>query len=189
MYPISCHSLFFFILLFFLYEEIFAIEKEKNTYISGENIAFVNMAKLYAFSIEIKNVEKILEQKKQNTYKKINVIEEKILYKKEMQKKESTSLTSTEKKALSEEITFLEDELKNELYEKKNELMDYEKEISKKILIAIYLEIRRYVKKESIQIVIDKSKAYLYDNQQNNLDITDVILKRLAKKSQKINFD
>ncbi len=153
---------------------------------SNENIRFIdvnfivnnsNVGKSLSIIIDNKN-DKIKSELKQ-LRKKLDIKKEKILSQKNVLKKEE----------FSELAKKYDDEAKdfNQIRKKKmNDFNNFQINSQKKILKLLNPLIIDYLKKQSIQILLQKDKIIFGDD---NLDITEEILDIFNKKHNKIKFE
>ena len=170
---------FFFTKIFFL---VFLIGFSN----ANENIRFININYIVKNSEVGKDLNKIIEDKSRKITSELNDLGKKI----ETKKKKIISQKNILKKDEYEKLVKnYEDELKkfNNIRNKKNEDFNkYRINSQKKIIEALNPLITAFLKKESVQILLQKEQIIFGDKE---LDITDEILKIFNDKHKKIKFD
>ena len=170
---------FFFFKIFFL---IFLIGISN----ANENIRFININYIVNNSEAGKTLNKIIENKTKKIKSELNDLGKKIESKKEKIISQKNILKKDEYEKL---VKNYEDEVKkfNNIRNKKNEDFNkYRINSQKKIIEALNPLITAFLKKESVQILLQKEQIIFGDKE---LDITDEILKIFNDKHKKIKFD
>ena len=170
---------FFFVKIFLLFILIGASN-------ANENIRFININYIVNNSEAGKTLNKIIENKSKKIKSELNDLGKKI----ETQKEKIISQKNILKKEEYEKLVKnYEDEVKNfnNVRLKKNEDFNkYRMDSQKKIIEALNPLITAFLKKESVQILLQKEQIIFGDKE---LDITEEILKRFNDKHKKIKFD
>ena len=170
---------FFFAKIFF----IFFIIGISN---ANENIKFININYIVNNSEAGKALNKIIENKSKKITSELNDLGKKI----ETKKKKIISQKNILKKDEYEKLVKnYEEEVKkfNNIRSKKNEDFNlYRVNSQKKIIEALNPLITAFLKKESVQILLQKEQIIFGDKE---LDITEEILKIFNDKHKKIKFD
>ena len=170
---------FFFAKIFFLF--IFFGTSNAN-----ESIRFININYIVNNSEAGKTLSKIIDNKSKKITSELNNLGKKI----EDKKKKIISQKNILKKEEYEKlIKNYDDEVKNynNIRIKKNEdFNQFRVNSQKKIIEALNPIITAFLKKESIQILLQKEQIMFGDNK---LDITEKILKIFNDKHKKIKFD
>ena len=170
----------------FFFTKIFLLFLFIGTSNANENIRFININYIVSNSEVGKGLSKIIEKKSKEITSELNNLSKKI----ENKKKKIVSQKNILKKEEYEKLVKnYEDEVKkyNNIRLKKNE--DFNKfrvNSQKKIIEALNPLITAFLKKESVQILLQKEQIIFGDNK---LDITDEILKVFNNKHKKIKFD
>ncbi len=170
---------FFFTKIFFL---VFLIGFSN----ANENIRFININYIVNNSEAGKTLNKIIENKTKKIKSELNDLGKKIESKKEKIISQKNILKKDEYEKL---VKNYEDEVKkfNNIRNKKNEDFNkYRINSQKKIIEALNPLITAFLKKESVQILLQKEQIIFGDKE---LDITDEILKIFNDKHKKIKFD
>ena len=170
---------FFFFKIFFL---IFLIGISN----ANENIRFININYIVNNSEAGKTLNKIIENKSKKIKSELNDLGKKIETKKEKIISQKNILKKEEYEKL---VKTYEDEVKrfNNIRVKKNEDFNkYRLNSQKKIIEALNPLITAFLKKESVQILLQKEQIIFGDK---DLDITEEILKIFNDKHKKIKFD
>ena len=170
---------FFFVKLFLLISLIGASN-------ANENIRFININYIVNNSEVGKDLNKIIENKGKKIKSELNDLGKKIENKKDKIISQKNILKKEEYGKL---IKTYEDEVKkfNNIRLKKNE--DFNKfriNSQRKIIEALNPLITTFLKKESVQILLQKEQIIFGDKE---LDITEEILKIFNDKHKKIKFD
>ena len=170
---------FFFVKIFLLISLIGASN-------ANENIRFININYIVNNSEVGKALNKIIENKNKKIKSELNDLGKKIENKKEKIISQKNILKKEEYGKL---VKTYEDEVKkfNNIRLKKNE--DFNKfriNSQKKIIEALNPLITAFLKKESVQILLQKEQIIFGDKE---LDITEEILKIFNDKHKKIKFD
>ena len=170
---------FFFIKIFLLFILIEASNAK-------ENIRFININYIVNNSEAGKNLNKIIENKSKKISSELKDLGNKIENKKDKIISQKNILKKDEYEKL---VKNYEDEVKkfNNIRLKKNEDFNkYRLNSQKKIIEALNPLITAFLKKESVQILLQKEQIIFGDKE---LDITDEILKIFNDKHKKIKFD
>ena len=170
---------FFFTKIFFL---VFLIGFSN----ANENIRFININYIINNSEAGKTLNKIIENKTKKIKSELNDLGKKIESKKEKIISQKNILKKEEYEKL---VKTYEDEVKkfNNIRNKKNEDFNkYRINSQKKIIEALNPLITAFLKKESVQILLQKEQIIFGDKE---LDITEEILKMFNDKHKKIKFD
>ena len=170
---------FFFAKIFFL----FILIGISN---ANENIRFININFIVNNSEAGKALNEIIENKSKKIVSELNDLGKKIENKKDKITSQKNILKKDEYAKL---VKTYDDEVKkyNKIRKKKNE--DFNKfriNSKKKIVQTLNPIIKSFLEKESIQILLQKDKIIFGDD---NLDITNEILKIFNEKHKKIKFD
>jgi outer membrane protein len=170
---------FFFAKIFF----IFLISGISN---ANENIKFININYIVNNSEAGKTLNKIIENKGKKITSELNDMAKKIENKKDKIISQKNILKKEEYEKL---LRSYDEEVKkfNNFRKKKNE--DFNKfriNSQKKILETLNPIITAFLKKESVQILLQKEQIIFGDNK---LDITEKILKIFNDKHKKIKFE
>ena len=170
---------FFFLKIFFLLIFIGASN-------ANENIRFININYIVNNSKAGKILNEIIENKNKKIKSELNVLSKKI----ETQKEKIISQKNILKKDEYEKLVKnYEDEIKkfNNIRLKRNEDFNkYRIDSQKKIIEALNPLITAFLKKESVQILLQKEQIIFGEKK---LDITEEILKIFNDKHKKIKFD
>ncbi len=170
---------YFFVKIFFLFFLI-GISNAK------ENIRFININYIINNSEAGKTLNKIIENKSKKIESELNDLGKKIKTKKEKIISQKNILKKEEYEKL---VKNYENEVKkfNNIRIKKNEdFNQYRMNSQKKIIEVLNPLITAFLKKESVQILLQKEQIIFGDKE---LDITDEILKIFNDKHKKIKFD
>ena len=170
---------FFFAKIFFLFI-FFGISN------ANENIRFININYIVNNSEVGKDLNKIIEKKSKKITSELNDLSKKIENKKDKIISQKNILKKEEYQKL---VKTYEDEVNkyNNIRIKKNE--DFNKfrvNSQNKIIEALNPLITAFLKKESVQILLQKEQIIFGDKE---LDITEEILKIFNDKHKKIKFD
>ena len=170
---------FFFTKIFF----IFLLAGISN---ANENIKFININYIVNNSEAGKALNKIIDNKSKKITSELNDMGKKIENKKDKIISQKNILKKEEYEKL---LKSYDDEVKkfNNIRKKRNE--DFNKfriNSQKKILETLNPIITAFLKKESVQILLQKEQILFGDNK---LDITEEILKIFNDKHKKIKFD
>ena len=153
---------------------------------ANENIRFININYIVNNSEAGKSLNKLIENKSKEISSELDRLSKKIGKKKEKIISQKNILKKEEYEKLVK--TYEEDIKKyNNIRKKKNE--DFSKfrvNSQKKIIESLNPIITTFLKKESVQILLQKEQIIFGDNK---LDITDEILKIFNDKHKKIKFD
>ena len=153
---------------------------------ASENIRFININYIVKNSEAGKNLSKIIENKSKKITSELNDLSKKIENKKDKIISQKNILKKEEYEKL---VRTYEDEIKkfNNIRMKKNEDFNkYRMNSQKKIIEALNPLITSFLKKESVQILLQKEQIIFGDKE---LDITEEILKIFNDKHKKIKFD
>jgi len=153
---------------------------------ANENIRFININYIVNNSEAGKTLNKIIENKSEKITSELNDLGKKIENKKNKIISQKNILKKDEYEKL---VKTFDEEVKkyNNIRKKKNE--DFNKlriKSQKKIIETLNPIITSFLKKESIQILLQKDKIIFGDEK---LDITEEILKIFNNKHKKIKFD
>ena len=153
---------------------------------ANENIRFININYIVNNSEAGKTLNKIIENKSEKITSELNDLGKKIENKKNKIISQKNILKKDEYEKL---VKTFDEEVKkyNNIRKKKNE--DFNKfriNSQKKIIETLNPIITAFLKKESIQILLQKDKIIFGDER---LDITEKILKIFNDKHKKIKFD
>ena len=170
---------FFFkkIIIFFL---LIGISEANN------NVKFIDINFIVNNSISGKNLNEIIENKNKKVVSELNKIRDKLKVKKDKIFAQKNILKKDELENLVKEY---EKEVKdfNEIKKKKtDEFNNFSINSKKKIIDLLNPLITNYLKKESIQILLQKDKIIFGDDK---LNITQDILKLFDDKYKKIKFE
>jgi len=153
---------------------------------ANENIRFININYIVNNSEAGKTLNKIIESKSKKITSDLNDISKKIEIKKDKIISQKNILKKEEYEKL---VKTYENEVKkyNDIRLKKNEdFNQFRINSQKKIIEVLNPIITAFLKKESVQILLQKEQIIFGDNK---LDITDEILKIFNDKHKKIKFD
>ena len=170
---------FFFFIIFYLFIFI-------GTSNANENIRFININYIVNNSEAGKDLNKIIEDKSRKITSELNNLGKKIEDKKNKIISQKNILKKEEYEKL---VKTYEDEVKNfnNIRIKKNEDFNkYRINSQKKIIEALNPLITAFLKKESVQILLQKEQIIFGDKE---LDITEEILKIFNDKHKKIKFN
>ena len=153
---------------------------------ASENIRFININHIVNNSEVGKSLNKIIESKSKKITSELNDMGKKIKNKKDKIISQKNILKKEEYEKL---LKSYDEEVKkfNNIRKKRNE--DFNKfrvKSQKKILETLNPIITSFLKKESIQILLQKEQIIFADNK---LDITEEILKIFNDKHKKIKFE
>ena len=170
----------------FFFAKIFFIFLLAGISSANENIKFININYIVNNSEAGKALNKIIENKSKKITSELNDIGEKIENKKDKIISQKNILKKEEYQKL---LKSYDEEVKkfNKIRKKRNE--DFNKfriNSQKKILETLNPIITAFLKKESVQILLQKEQIIFGDNK---LDITEEILKIFNDKHKKIKFD
>ena len=153
---------------------------------ANENIRFININYIVDNSEVGKSLNKIIENKSKKILSELNDLSNKIQDKKNKIISQKNILKKEEYEKL---VRTYDDEVKkyNNIRKKKNEDFNrFRIDSQKKIIQTLNPIIKSFLEKESIQILLQKDKIIFGDD---NLDITEKILKIFNEKHKKIKFD
>ena len=153
---------------------------------ANNNVKFVDINYIVNNSISGKNLNQIIENKNKKTKNELTKIGKKL---EEKKNKIVSQKDILKKEELDNLIKNYEKDVKefNEIRKKKSdEFNDFSLRSKKKIIDLLNPLITSYLKKESIQILLQKDKIIFGDD---NLDITKEILKLFNDKHDKIKFE
>ena len=153
---------------------------------ANENIRFININYIVNNSEAGKTLNKIIESKSKKITSDLNDISKKIEIKKDKIISQKNILKKEEYEKL---VKTYESEVKkyNNIRLKKNEdFNQFRINSQKKIIEVLNPIITAFLKKESVQILLQKEQIIFGDNK---LDITDEILKIFNDKHKKIKFN
>ena len=153
---------------------------------ASENIRFININYIVNNSDVGKTLNKIIDNKSKKITAELNDLGKKIENKKT---KIISQKNILKKEEYADLVKTYDDEVKkyNNIKKKKNE--DFNKfriNSQKKIIEVLNPIITAFLKKESVQILLQKEQIIFGDNE---LDITEEILKILNEKHKKIKFE
>ena len=153
---------------------------------ANENIKFININYIVNNSEAGKTLNKIIDNKSKKITSELNSMSKKIEDKKNKIISQKNILKKEEYEKL---LKSYDEEVKkfNNIRKKRNE--DFNKfriNSQKKILETLNPIITAFLKKESVQILLQKEQIIFGDNK---LDITEEILKIFNDKHKKINFE
>ena len=153
---------------------------------ANNNVKFIDINFIVNNSISGKNLNKIIENKNKKVVSELNKIRDKLKVKKDKIVAQKNILKKDELDNLVKEY---EKEVKdfNEIKKKKtDEFNNFSINSKKKIIDLLNPLITNYLKKESIQILLQKDKIIFGDDK---LNITQDILKLFDDKYKKIKFE
>jgi len=153
---------------------------------ANNNVKFIDINFIVNNSISGKNLNEIIENKNKKVVSELNKIRDKLKVKKDKIVAQKNILKKDELDNLVKEY---EKEVKdfNEIKKKKtDEFNNFSINSKKKIIDLLNPLITNYLKKESIQILLQKDKIIFGDDK---LDITNDILKLFDDKYKKIKFE
>ena len=156
------------------------------TSFSNENIRFININFIINNSDAGKNLNQILDNRNNKISDELNVIGKKL---EEKKNKIISQKNIIKKEEFENLVKDYDNEVKkfNELRKKKtDEFNSFSINSKKKIIDLLNPLITSYLKKESIQLLLQKDKIIFGDD---TLDITKDILKLFNDKHQKIKFE
>jgi len=170
----------------FFYIKIFLLILLIGTSNANENIRFININYIVNNSEAGKTLNKIIENKSKKITSELNDMGKKIENKKNKMISQKNILKKEEYEKL---LKSYDKEVKkfNNIRKKRNE--DFNKfriNSQKKILETLNPIITAFLKKESVQILLQKEQIIFGDNK---LDITEEILKIFNDKHKKIKFE
>ena len=170
----------------FFFAKIFILVFFVSASNANENIRFININYIVNNSEAGKTLNKIIENKTKKINSELNDLGKKIETKKEKIISQKNILKKDEYEKL---VKNYEDEVKkfNNIRNKKNEDFNkYRINSQKKIIEALNPLITAFLKKESVQILLQKEQIIFGDKE---LDITQEILKIFNDKHKKIKFN
>ena len=153
---------------------------------ANNNVKFIDINFIVNNSISGKNLNEIIENKNKKVVSELNKIRDKLKVKKDKIVAQKNILKKDELDNLVKEY---EKEVKdfNEIKKKKtDEFNNFSINSKKKIIDLLNPLITNYLKKESIQILLQKDKIIFGDDK---LNITQDILKLFDDKYKKIKFE
>ena len=153
---------------------------------ASSNVKFIDINYIISNSISGKNLSQIIEKKNKQIVAEISKIGKKL---EEQKNKIMTQKNILKKEELDNLVNEYEKEVKkfNELRKKKrNEFNNFSINSKKKIIDLLNPLITTYLKKESIQLLLQKDRIIFGDDK---LDITKDILKIFDDKYKKIKFE
>ena len=153
---------------------------------ANNNVKFIDINFIVNNSISGKNLNEIIEKKNKKVVSELNKIRDKLKIKKDKIVAQKNILKKDELENLVKEY---EKEVKdfNEIKKKKtDEFNNFSINSKKKIIDLLNPLITNYLKKESIQILLQKDKIIFGDDK---LNITQDILKLFDDKYKKIKFE
>ena len=152
----------------------------------ASSVKFVDINFILNNSISGKNLKQIIEKKNNKIVLELDNIRKRL---EEQKKKIVTQKNILKREELDNLVKEYEKEVNkfNELRKKKrDELNDFSINSKKKIIDLLNPLIKTYLKKESIQLLLQKDRIIFGDDK---LDITKDILKIFDGKHRKINFE
>ena len=170
----------------FFFAKIFFVFLLAGISSANENIKFININYIVNNSEAGKALNKIIENKSKKITSELNDMGKKIKNKKDKIISQKNILKKEEYAKL---VKTYEDEVKkfNNIRIKKNDDFNkYRMNSQKKIIEALNPLITAFLKKESVQILLQKEQIIFGDKE---LDITEEILKIFDDKHKKIKFD
>ena len=170
----------------FFFAKIFFIFLLAGISSANENIKFININYIVNNSEAGKALNKIIENKSKKITSELNDIGEKIKNKKDKIISQKNILKKEEYQKL---LKSYDEEVKkfNKIRKKRNEdFNQFRINSQKKILETLNPIITAFLKKESVQILLQKEQIIFGDNK---LDITEEILKIFNDKHKKIKFE
>ena len=170
----------------FFFAKIFILVFFVSASNANENIRFININYIVKNSEAGKALNKIVENKSKQISSELNNLGKKIEDKKNKIISQKNILKKEEYEKL---VKTYEDEVKkfNNIRIKKNEEFNkYRMNSQKKIIEALNPLITAFLKKESVQILLQKEQIIFGDKE---LDITEEILKIFNDKHKKIKFE
>ncbi len=170
----------------FLFAKIFFLFLIIGISNASENIRFININYIVNNSEVGKNLNKIIENKSKKITSELNNLGKEIENKKDKIISQKNVLNKDEYEKL---VKTYDEEVKkySNIRKKKNEeFNDFRIRSQKKIIQVLNPIITSFLKKESIQILLQKDKIIFGDEK---LDITQEILKIFNDKYKKIKFD
>ena len=153
---------------------------------ASSNVKFIDINFIISNSISGKNLSQIIEKKNKQIVAEISKIGKKL---EEQKNKIMTQKNILKKEELDNLVNEYEKEVKkfNELRKKKkNEFNNFSINSKKKIIDLLNPLITTYLKKESIQLLLQKDRIIFGDDK---LDITKDILKIFDEKYKTIKFE
>ena len=170
----------------FFFAKIFILVFFVSTLNANENIRFININYIVKNSEAGKALNKIIENKSKKITSELNDLGKKI---EEKKNKIISQKNIIKKEEYAKLVKTYEDEVKkfNNIRVKKNDDFNkYRMNSQKKIIEALNPLITAFLKKESVQILLQKEQIIFGDKE---LDITEEILKIFNDKHKKIKFD
>ena len=170
----------------FFYIKIFLLFILTGTLNANENIRFININYIVNKSEAGKSLNKIIENKSKKIVSELNDLGKKIENKKD---KIISQKNILKKEDLDNLVKVYENEVQkfNEIRKKmRDEFNSFNIKSKKKIIDLLNPLITNYLKKESIQMLLQKDKI-VFGN--DTLDITKEILKLFDDKHKKIQFE
>ena len=170
----------------FFFAKIFFIFLLAGISSANESIKFININYIVNNSEAGKALNKIIENKSKKITSELNDIGEKIKNKKDKIISQKNILKKEEYQKL---LKSYDEEVKkfNKIRKKRNEdFNQFRINSQKKILETLNPIITAFLKKESVQILLQKEQIIFGDNK---LDITEEILKIFNDKHKKIKFE
>ena len=170
----------------FFFAKIFILVFFVSASNANENIRFININYIVKNSEAGKALNKIIEDKSKKINSELNDLSKKI---EEKKNKIISQKNILKKEEYAKLVKSYEDEVKkfNNIRIKKNDDFNkYRMNSQKKIIEALNPLITAFLKKESVQILLQKEQIIFGDKE---LDITEEILKIFNDKHKKIKFD
>ncbi len=170
----------------FFFAKIFILVFFVSTLNANENIRFININYIVKNSEAGKALNKIIENKSKKITSELNDLGKKI---EEKKNKIISQKNIIKKEEYAKLVKTYEDEVKkfNNIRIKKNDDFNkYRMNSQKKIIEALNPIITAFLKKESVQILLQKEQIIFGDKE---LDITEEILNIFNDKHKKIKFN
>ena len=170
----------------FFFAKIFILVFFVSTLNANENIRFININYIVKNSEAGKALNKIIENKSKKITSELNDLGKKI---EEKKNKIISQKNILKKEEYAKLVKTYEDEVKkfNNIRIKKNDDFNkYRMNSQKKIIEALNPLITAFLKKESVQILLQKEQIIFGDKE---LDITEEILNIFNDKHKKIKFN
>ena len=146
-------------------------------------IGYIDIQKIMDKVAADNNLIAVLEGKKSEYIRKADELAKKIKLLKEKLQKEDLTLSDERKKEIKEEILFIQDELKQFLDEKNNDLKKKEDKLSFTVLKEIYHIIKKIAEINGYSIILEKNSSIIYADLK--IDITQKVLDELDKQKKK----
>ncbi len=153
---------------------------------ASNSVKFIDINFIVNNSISGKNLNQIIEKKNKKIVSELKTIREKLKNKKDKIVAQKNILKKEELENLIEEYEKEVKEFNKINKKKRDEFNNYSISSKKKIIDLLNPLITSYLKKESIEILLQKDKI-IFGN--DKLDITEDILKIFNDKYKKIKFE